>query len=72
MTSHAHHPHDGHLGRAVCHQASDSGCPWSCGGRRVKAIYINNWDSLKEMVFEVMLIGLLASPRALVSLTWMV
>ena len=50
MTSHAHRPHDGHLGRAVCHQASDGGCHWSCGGRRVKSININIRDSLKEMV----------------------
>ena len=38
MTSYAHHPRDGQLGGAVCHQASDGGCRWSCGGRRVKPI----------------------------------
>ena len=64
--TYAHRPHDGQLGGAVCHQASDGGCRWSCGGRRVKAIYINNRDSLKEMVVEV---GLLTRPTALVSLT---
>ena len=72
MTLYAHRPHDGQLGRAVCHQASDGGCPWSCSGRMVKAFNINDRDSLKDMVVEVMLVGLLTSPTALVRLTWMV
>ena len=33
---------------------------------------INNRGSLKDMVVEVMLVGLLTRPTALVSLTWMV
>ena len=33
---------------------------------------INNRGSLKDMVVEVMSVGLLTRPTALVSLTWMV